>query len=96
MFLLKTLWDTLFSEPKSPFTIIGTEVPYHIKEVGKLYPILHTVATNKALGEIRKFVFHEKENILRVGQAFIINNDKGTDSTWIHLGNDFFKLVMKA
>lgn len=88
----------LFSKQKSQsFTIVEiSEIPFHIKEIAKLYPILHTVAANKALGEIRKFEFlPHKENSLRVGQAHLLRKN-GLDQTWIHLGNDFFKLIMKA
>ena len=82
-------------QKKPPFTIHEVEVPHDIKQVAKLYPILHTVAGNLAVGELRKFEF-TKPNILRVGQTIIINEKFGVVSIWIHLGYDFFKLVMKA
>jgi hypothetical protein len=80
---------------KAPFTIVEITVPLGIKEVAKHHPILHTVAGNRALGEIRKFIF-VKQNILREGQAMIINEKHGVTCTWVHLGDDYFKLVMKA
>jgi hypothetical protein len=95
--LFRKLGELLFSKSDHPYEITdAAEVPFHIKEIGRMYPILHTVAGNQAVGEIRLFVFNHKENSLRVGQALIKREKKGLTSTWIHLGNDYFKLVMKA
>lgn len=82
-------------EEKLPFTIVEVDVPEQIHILSKNYPILHTVANNRAVGEVRKFNF-QKENTLRLGQAMIIHEPFGLTCTWVHLGNDFFKLVMKA
>lgn len=96
MTLIKNIWNVFFSKKQHPFNIEITEnVPFHIKEIAKLYPILHLVANNRAVGEIAKFEFNH-ENVLRTGQAIIINGKQGMVSTWVHLGNDFFKLIMKA
>jgi len=93
--LVKLFKQKITENNKQPFTIHETEIPFDIKQISKLYPILHTVAGNRAVGEVRKFEF-VKPNTLRKGQAIIINEKFSIVSTWIHLGNDFFKLVMKA
>lgn len=97
MFAFRKRIINLFLNKKyQPVTIVAAEIPFHVKEVAKLYPILHTVAANRAVGEVMKFYFEPgKENKLRIGQAFLIT-EKGITSTWIHVGHDFFKLVMKA
>ena len=95
--MLRKLINFFTNKRFQPFIIVeADEVPLHIREIGKLYPILHTVAGNRALGEVKRFEFEPgRENTLRTGQAFILH-EKGLAYTWIHLGNDFFKLVMKA
>lgn len=96
MLNLRKFWNALFSKTQEPFTIIDVEtVPFHIKEISKIYPILHTVAGNRAVGEIKRFVF-EHENVLQPGQVIIVNGKNKTDCIWTHLGNDYFKLVMKS
>jgi hypothetical protein len=83
------------SKNKSAFTIIETLVPDHIRVTGRQYPIVFTHTTNLAAGEIRKIKF-EKNTILRPGQAFIFTDKYGVVHTWVYLGYDFFKLVLKA
>jgi hypothetical protein len=96
MKLLKIIWHFFFPKKTVSFDIVEPkEIPFHIKEIGKLYPILHTVTANKALGEIKLFIFKNRVHQLRVGQAAVIQREKYT-CTWIHLGHDYFKLVMKA
>lgn len=96
MRLLKNIWKALFSKTEQPFIILDTVVPLHIREIGKLYPILHTVAGNLAVGEIKRFEFTGHENTLRVGQAIKVDLERGVTCMWIHLGHNYFKLVMKA
>lgn len=97
MSLFRKIANLFLNKKFQPFIIVEPkETPLHIREIAKLYPILHTVAGNRAVGEIRLFEFEPgRENKLRTGQAFIIH-EKGLAHTWIHLGNDYFKLVMKA
>jgi hypothetical protein len=97
MSLIKKIKEFFSIRPPQSFVIADPiEVPFHIKELAKCYPILHTVAGNKAVGEIKVFQFNPgKENEKRVGQAHILNKGRYAE-TWIHLGNDYFKLVMKA
>jgi len=66
-------------------------VPNNIEQIGKLYPVIETLANNKASGEIKRFML--ENNKLRVGQAMFRNND---NEVWIHLGKDYFKNTIKV
>lgn len=79
-----------FRPPKFDRCEICQNPPYHIAEIAKLYPVIHTLVKNKSKGEISKFVL--EQNALRVGQALILNHDR---EIWIHLGNDYFKNIVK-
>lgn len=96
MSLIKKFWNAILNKEQQPFIVGEKEIPFHIKEIGKLYPIVHTVVNNQSIGEIKYFDFANHENSLRVGQGLIINEKKGMQSIWVHLGNDFFKNVVKA
>lgn len=94
-FFIKLI-NLILNKKYEPVIITEVAIPFHIKEIAKLYPLLHTVAGNKAVGEIRLFQFDTgHENKLRVGQAFVMKK-KGDHSVWVHLGFNYFKLVMKA
>lgn len=77
-------------------TIITKNTPFHIETIAKLYPILKS-ELNVATGEIRKFNFVEscrgKTDIgKRVTSTERINN-KDYGAIWVHVGNDYFKLI---
>ena len=67
-----------------------TELPYHVQQISRLYPIIDTLIGNKADGEIR--LFSIEDNKLRVGQALLLRKDK---EVWIHLGYNYFKNTVK-
>lgn len=71
-------------------------IPEEIKLVGRLYPLLDTYNYNYSVGQIAWFIFTntERPNDTKVGQARIINEKKYV-STWIHLGEDYFKCIAK-
>ena len=90
--MLKVIRDFLnkFRTPKFDRCEICENPPLHIAEVAKMYPTIHTLHRNKSKGEVCKF-FVEQNN-LRVGQALILRND---NEVWIHLGQDYFKNIVK-
>jgi len=75
---------------QDPKPSLDFHIPYHIEELAKLYPVVHTVPYNKSTGEIKHFSL--SYNPCRVGQALILNHDR---EIWIHLGKDYFKNIVK-
>lgn len=96
---LAKFWKKYVLRKKTLFTIDRTtddSVPLHIRTIGRLYPILHTVVCNQARGEIKKFHFVESQkNTLRVGHH-VTTTEGDYDCLWVCLGNDYFKLILKA
>jgi len=86
--------STLFKKANIITHIIELQIPDEVRQEGRKHPILHNVGNNRAVGEIRLFIFR-KENILQVGQPLTLV-DKDYECTWIHLGQNYFKLVKKA
>jgi hypothetical protein len=79
-----------FIRQKPKVKLISAEIPADIKAMGDLYPVIHTVVENLSTGEIKQLSIGE--NKLRIGQAMVINRDK---EVWVHLGNDYFKNIVK-
>lgn len=87
---LRKIVKRLIAKPNEVYIAVDTNVPFHIEQVGKMYPVIHTVVGNKSVGQIKLFLL--ENNKLRVGQALILNSDR---EVWIHIGNDYFKNIMK-
>lgn len=70
--------------------------PYHIQAIGKFYPILKTEG-NIANGEIKHFNFVDScKGTHRTGQRVVGTErigDKSYDAIWVHLAQDYFKLI---
>jgi hypothetical protein len=86
------------------FTIEDTDsdaLPFHIRQVGRMYPMLNYL-DNESRGEIKRFVFTSTyRKTLPVGER--VTTEHCSDSKnyvyhciWVHLGNDYFKLVSKS
>lgn len=96
---INKIWKKYVLRKNDAFTVEDTDVesiPFHVRQLGRLYPILHTVAANQARGEIRKFNFCESQkNTLPVGRHVSMTEGE-YETLWVCLGNDYFKLLMKA
>lgn len=89
--MLQWLKKMFTSKPKyESVHTLYTELPYHIQQVSRLYPVIDTLIGNKADGEIRLFTI--ENNTLRVGQGLVLRKDK---DVWVHLGNNYFKNTVK-
>lgn len=88
--ILRKIWKKVITNKDEVYISVFTNVPFHLEQVAKMYPVIHTVIGNKSTGEIKLFLL--ENNKLRVGQALILNADR---EVWVHIGNDYFKNIMK-
>lgn len=89
----------LFVREKNEFYNLFKEaekIPYHVQAIAKLYSVLKTEG-NLAEGEIRKFKFvSSSKGTIAIGKqvlAMEFVNNKDYDAIWIHVGNDYFKMI---
>lgn len=74
------------------------EIPFHIQMIAKFYS-LSKLDGNLAKGEIEKFNFHiSQRNTHKIGDrttSIISENGNDYNCSWVHVGNDYFKLIAK-
>jgi len=94
MILLSYLKRLFYKDKVSP------SIPYHIQAVAKLYPVLSHIEDNEATGNIEKFNFVEScKGESRIGQQVLSSGYEGDqwyDYIWVHVGQDYFKCIMKC
>lgn len=86
---------------KSSFTISDVSIPPKVKRTADLYPILYHIPGNVAAGEIKKFTFRNESIYYDIGKRILItettyNPVKDWYLIWVHVGNDYYKLIAKS
>lgn len=94
------LFSWFKKKEKQSFTISGEAIPPKVKRTADIYPILYHIPGNVAAGEIKKFNFIDScRNRTDIGKQILSQEydpNREWDCIWIHVGEDFFKLICKS
>jgi hypothetical protein len=79
------------------------EIPFHIQEIAKLYPIFSAPENNLADGKIEnwykiisdKSTFRPGEYVFLITHVYLHFKTAVYNETWVYLGNHYFKQVLK-
>lgn len=101
---IKKIYNALLRQDDY-FSIENTDsdsIPFHIRKVGRLYPMLNYL-DNQSHGQIKRFIFSSViyRRAYKVGEHVWTEECSETkrytyNCIWVHLGNDYFKLISKS